>query len=145
MSRWLLGLALLAACARPAPPAPLPGPAAALDGMVRWRERAVRDYTVSLTVSCMCIHRGDYRLTVRDGRTASALDGSSAAVSAERLALLPSVDALYQQIADALLSGTPVRVELDPALSFPTQAVIGTPENDAGVVYQMRDLVPTSR
>jgi hypothetical protein len=139
-------LAAVAACGTRPAPAPAPGPADALDGMVRWREGAVRDYTVQLTVSCMCVHRGSYLVTVQDGRMADAVSSDTRQPADERVrSLLPTVDALYQQIADAMLAGSPVRVQLDPALSYPADVVIGTPENDAGVTYTLRDLRPRGR
>jgi hypothetical protein len=140
------GLLLSLVLAGCAPTAPDLGPAAASDplaGLTRWRELGIQDYTVELTVSCMCRHRGTYRLTVDEGRLARALTASGEAADAGVASLLPTVDALYGQIADAMRSGTPTRVELDPALSYPRDVVLGTPENDAGVSYAMRDLRPT--
>ena len=139
-------LLALAACGpsapQPEPSSPAPG---LMDGMVRWREQGIRDYTVQLTVSCFCRHRGEYRMTVRDGGLHSAQNSGGVLVDADVAVLLPTVDGLYRQIADAMLAGMPVRVALDPALSYPTETAIGTPENDAGVVYRMRDLRPAGR
>lgn len=138
-------LLFAAACApRAAGPAPEPAPSA-LDGMVRWREQGIRDYTMRLTVSCMCRHRGEYQVTVQNGGFRSAVSAAGALVDADVAVLLPTVDALYRQIADAMLAGTPVRVELDSELSYPRDVVLGTPENDAGVVYALRDLRPAGR
>jgi hypothetical protein len=149
MTRHLvLALALaLTACTGAAPEA-APAPAAASDpmaGLVRWRDQGIRDYTVDLTVSCMCRHRGTYTLTVDDGRLLAAVGASGESAGDDVAQLLPTVDGLYRQIAGAMLSGSPVRVELDPTLSYPRDVVLGTPENDAGVVYTLRDLRPATR
>lgn len=134
---------------RPSAPPPPEAPAelpATQDGDIaaaqrRWEARRPAAYAYDLTISCFCIHRGEYALEVRNGEITSVRDrATGAAPEASRVEWMVTVDRLFQAMRQAAQAGTPVRAVYHPELGYPTEAEIGTLADDSGTLYRIGDL-----
>jgi len=148
---FALALAATAACtsAIPAPegPAPVtPAPAQAGDvaaARAKWDARKPAAYAYDFSVTCFCIHRGEYAVEVRGGRISSLrAKDTGAAVPEDRAAYILTVDGLFDRLAAASREGTPVRAAYDAALGYPAEAEIGMLANDSGTLYRIANLRP---
>jgi len=150
-----LALVLLAAAActptvpapeSPAPATPMPMPGQTGDlaaARARWQARKPASYAYSFSVTCFCIHRGEYAVEVRDGRITSLRTADTgAAVPEDRAQYILTVDALFDRIATASREGTPVRATYDAALGYPVEAEVGLLANDSGTLYRITSLRP---
>lgn len=137
-------LSTVAACTPPAPPTDAPpagGSAAA--AQATWEARRPAAYAYDLTIACMCIHRGEYRVEVRNGEIASVRDAATGAPSPEsRVEWIVTVDRLFEVMRQATAAGTPVRAVYDPELGYPTEAEVGMLADDSGTLYTIRKLRP---
>ncbi len=148
----LLALAFLAAAACtpaiPAPEGPAPvTPAPAQTGDVaaaraRWEARKPAAYAYDFSVTCFCIHRGEYAVEVRGGRITSLRTAEGAAVPEDRAAYILTIEQLFDRLTSASREGTPVRAAYDVALGYPTEAEIGMLANDSGTLYRVTHLRP---
>jgi hypothetical protein len=149
----LFALALLAAAAcTPAIPAPegpapvTPAPAQAGDvaaARARWEARKPAAYAYDFSVSCFCIHRGEYAVEVRGGRiTSLRAKDTGAAVPEDRARYILTVDQLFERIATASREGTPVRAAYDAVLGYPAEAEVGLLADDSGTLYRITNLRP---
>jgi hypothetical protein len=149
----LFALAFLAAAAcnpavpaseSPAPQAPAPAQTGDVSAArARWDARKPAAYAYDFSVTCFCIHRGEYAVEVRGGRIASlrARD-TGAAVPEDRAAYILTVDGLFDRMVAASREGTPVRATYDAALGYPTEAEIGMLADDSGTLYRIANLRP---
>lgn len=130
-----------AACTPAAPPADsLPAAAPDVAGAARtaWEARGPAAYAYQLEIACMCIHRGQYAIEVRDGEITTARDaGTGAPTPDSRLEWLVTIDRLLEVIRQASSAGTQVRATYDPRLGYPVEAEIGALANDQGTLYRI--------
>lgn len=149
-SRYL-ALALLAAtaaCDPPMPPVEAPSPQAPAQAgdlaaaRAKWEARKPASYAYNLSVTCFCIHRGEYAVEVRGGRITSLRTAEGASVPEDRARYILTVDGLFDRIQSASGQGTPTRVVYDPALGYPTEAEIGLLADDSGTMYRITNLRP---
>lgn len=153
----LLALALLAAAActpaipapeGPAPVTPAPVPSAPAQtgdlaaARARWEARKPAAYAYDFSVTCFCIHRGEYAVEVRGGRITSLRTSEGAAVPEDRAAYILTVDQLFERIAAASREGRPVRAAYDAALGYPAEAEVGLLADDSGTLYRVTSLRP---
>jgi hypothetical protein len=121
-------------------PAPVPGLAEARRA---WEANGPGSYAYTLTIACMCIHRGSYAVEVRDGNVASVRDAASGQPSPEsRVEWIVTVSRLLEMMAMANQAGTPVRATFDPRLGYPVEAEIGRLADDSGTLYRIESLRP---
>ncbi|HYJ78624.1 MAG TPA: DUF6174 domain-containing protein [Longimicrobiaceae bacterium] len=124
----------------PATPAPISGFAEAKRA---WEANGPASYAYTLTMSCLCIHRGSYAVEVRDGSLASVRDAASGQPSPEsRMEWIVTVDRLLEVMEMASQLGTPVRATFDPGLGYPIEAEIGVLADDSGTLYRIENLRP---
>jgi hypothetical protein len=139
-----LVLLTVAACTPPAPPADAPqegGSVAA--AQATWEARRPAAYAYDLTIACMCIHRGEYRVEVRNGEITSVRDAATGAPSPEsRVEWIVTVDRLFEVMRQASAAGTPVRATYHPELGYPTEAEVGMLADDSGTLYTIQNLRP---
>ncbi|HEU4452474.1 MAG TPA: DUF6174 domain-containing protein [Longimicrobium sp.] len=151
-SRYL-ALALLAAaaaCDPPVPPAEAPSPQAPAPAQTgdlaaaraKWNAGKPASYAYDFSVTCFCIHRGEYAVEVRGGRITSLRTAEGAAVPEDRAAYILTVDQIFDRIQSASGQGTPTRVVYDPALGYPTEAEVGLLADDSGTLYRVTNLRP---
>ncbi|HEU4885399.1 MAG TPA: DUF6174 domain-containing protein [Longimicrobium sp.] len=139
-----LALAAAAACTPPAPPAD--GPQTPAGGSVaaaqaKWETRRPAAYAYDLTIACFCIHRGEYRVEVRNGAITSVRDAATGAPSPEsRVEWIVTVDRLFEVMRQASSAGTPVRAVYHPEMGYPTEAEVGMLANDSGTLYTIQNL-----
>ncbi|HEX5869884.1 MAG TPA: DUF6174 domain-containing protein [Longimicrobium sp.] len=137
-------LSISAACAPAAAgpgESPAPGSGSAATAQRTWEARRPAAYAYDLAISCFCIHRGEYTVEVRNGSVASARErASGAAADASRMALIPSVDRLFEMINEASRNGRPLRVEYDAQRGYPREAEIGLLADDSGTLYTIENL-----
>jgi hypothetical protein len=128
----------------PAPaPADQPAPSALSDARARWRASGISRYRVRVSRSCMCMGREPVDVEVHDGEITSVrVAQTGAAVPREQWEWTPSIDRMFDRIAEAEQAHAPVEVRYDPVLGYPAEAVIGTLANDAGIQYSYTALVP---
>jgi hypothetical protein len=149
----LLALALLAAAAcnpavpaseSPAPQTPAPAqPGDVAAARAKWDARKPAAYAYDFSVTCFCIHRGEYAVEVRGGRiTSLRAKDTGAAVPEDRAMYVLTVDGLFDRLASASREGTPVRATYDAALGYPTEAEIGMLADDSGTLYRITNLRP---
>lgn len=141
-------LALAAtACSRndvlvdPEPVAGIPGDVARQRQV--WNGQGLDDYRFAYARTCFCLNRGTVQITVRDGRVVDVLriDGGDP-VPPESWAEYPTVDALFDRIAQARAAGEFTEVTFHPTLGYPVEATIGTLANDAGTRHTLSGLEP---
>lgn len=108
-----------------------------------WARQGMDDYRFVLTRECFCLGRGPMQVTVRDGRVAEVRDPQTGApVDEQTAALAPTIEGLFDRIAEAQANGEHTAIEYHPRLGYPTTAEIGTLANDAGTRYHVADLAP---
>ena len=140
----VLAILSVAACTPPAPAtgAPQAGGSVAA-ARATWEARGPKAYAYDLTIACMCIHRGEYRVEVRNGEITSVRDAATGAPSPEsRVEWIVTVDRLLEVMQQASVAGTPVRAVYHPELGYPTEAEIGMLADDSGTLYTIRNLRP---
>lgn len=152
-------LLTLAACASstPAPPpateqpdapaAESPAAPATVLGLAEarraWEANGPDAYAYTLTISCMCIHRGSYAVEARDGNVVSVRDPATGQPSPEsRVEWIVTVDRLLDVMQMASGAGTPVRATFDPRLGYPIEAEVGLLADDSGTLYRIENLRP---
>jgi hypothetical protein len=139
-----LALSTAAACAPPpndAPRDPAGGTAAA--AQATWEARRPAAYAYDMTIACMCIHRGEYRVEVRNGEITSVRDTATGTPSpGARVEWIVTVDRLFEVMRQASSAGTPVRAMYHPELGYPTEAEIGLLADDSGTLYTIQNLRP---
>lgn len=125
----------------PAPDAkPVPGLAEARQA---WKAKGPASYAYTLTMACMCIHRGSYAVEVRNGELADVRDATTKQPSPEsRVSWVLTVDRLMEAMEMASRAGTPVRATFDPALGYPVETEIGLLADDSGTLYTIENLRP---
>jgi hypothetical protein len=139
-----IAVSALVACTPPAPPtdAPQAGDSVAA-AQQTWEARGPAAYAYNLTIACMCIHRGEYAVEVRNGEITSVRDAATGAPSPEsRVEWIVTVDRLFEAMQQASLAGTPVRALYHPELGYPTEAEIGMLADDSGTLYRIDRLRP---
>jgi hypothetical protein len=139
-----LALSTLTACAPPAPAAGAP-PAAgnASAAQQTWEARRPAAYAYDMTIACMCIHRGEYAVEVRNDEITSVRDRTTGAPSPEsRVSWILTVDRLFEAMRQASSIGTPVRAVYHPQLGYPTEVEIGMLADDSGTLYTIQNLRP---
>src|SRR5687767_1849155 len=125
-----LALSLLACTPRPAQPAMGDAPSA----LARWELRRPAAYSYRLTISCLCIQRGEYRIEIRDGEMTSLVEPTGMPVVDRRLECIPTVNELFGRMREAELQGTPVRAVYHAELGYPVEVEIGVLANDSGTL-----------
>jgi hypothetical protein len=108
-----------------------------------WERQGIDDYRVAYSRVCFCLQRGTVQLTVRDGRITDVRQVESGQpVPGEAVGEYPTVERLFDAIADAQARGDYTAVTYHPTLGYPVEAEIGTLANDAGTRHTLSGLVP---
>jgi Family of unknown function (DUF6174) len=111
----------------------------------RWARVAPAAYTYTISRSCECLPEmsGPVIVMVRNGVVESRqYTRSNTAVPAQYAELFPAVEGLFAIVDDAIRNGTtPLSVQYDLTLGFPTRIALGDPAADAPV-YSVSDLRP---
>jgi hypothetical protein len=100
------------------------------EARARWEALGLDHYTIELSRGCFCPVEfvGPFRVTVADGRVESveyARSDMTGKPPAEAVRLMPSVESLFAEIAEANLTGAAeVRVTYDPETGVPTDIYI---------------------
>ena len=137
----LVLLAAAAACTRPE--APAAGPAQGGATLARWEAQGLRSYRFDLDRHCFCVEtaREPVTVTVRDGRVAEVRSRRTGATMQPTANLSwPTVSELLRQVDEARAAGTEARVEFH-ASGYPTEVEIGSLAADAGIRYNLANLV----
>ncbi len=145
MSKRVVGVLLLllslGACRESTGPEPVAGELSTYRDL--WRAQEIDDYQFTYARSCFCTPEDQepVRITVRDDRVVSVV---SLKTGEKRGTLsYPTVERLFDRLAEAMQSGTYAEAKYHPRLGYPVQAVVGTLANDAGVAHSLRELRPT--
>lgn len=86
----------------------------------RWERAGIRDYVMTLRISCFCLNEGPVRITVRDGVVISvAHERTHEEIPAQDVAGYPDIDDLFDILAGALDSADVVEARFDRDLGFP--------------------------
>jgi Family of unknown function (DUF6174) len=135
-------LVAFAACTPSAPATDAPqGGGSVAAAQATWEARRPAAYAYDLTIACMCIHRGEYRVEVRNGEITSVHDATTGAPSPEsRVEWIVTVDRLFELMQQASAAGTPVRAVYHPQLGYPTEAEVGMLADDSGTLYTIQNL-----
>jgi hypothetical protein len=92
----------------------------------KWQAAGIHDYRFTLNQSCFCMGVQPVRITVRHDTVQSALrlpDG--AAVTAEALGRLPSMDVIFQKIEEAYAKPADhITLSLNPDNGYPERVYI---------------------
>jgi hypothetical protein len=110
---------------------------------VQWRAVGPESYSYELRRSCFCTVEAvtPARVEVRDGRVVAVRAIATGQPLSQPLSLVPTIDSLFVwAIAEAERDGH-VEVAYDRRDGYPTRLVIGTLANDAGVAYEVTNLV----
>lgn len=85
-----------------------------LAARARWERAGVRDYVMTLRISCFCPNEGPVRMTVRDEVVISVIRvATNQEVPSQHAAGYPDIDDLFDILADALGSADVVQAEFD--------------------------------
>ena len=148
--RPLLAITAAAAVISAASCSAIPGPAAAEGGdsvrdlrlrWAQWRAVGPGSYSYELRRNCFCTPEAvtPARVEVRDGRVVDAR--AVATGHALPIALFEPIDSLFARAIEAAERGGPVDARYDARLGYPTWLEVGTLANDAGVRYEVSNLV----
>jgi hypothetical protein len=108
-----------------------------------WDAQDVDDYRFAYHRVCFCMQRGTVQVTVRDGRVTDVRQvGSGWPVPRDAWGEFLTVDALFQEIAEAQARGEYTAATYHPTLGYPVEADVGTLANDAGVRHILSGLKP---
>lgn len=108
-----------------------------------WDAQDLDDYRFAYSRVCFCVQRGTVQVTVRDGRITDVRQVESGqAVPREAWGEFPTVDVLFEQIAEAQSRNEYTALKFHPSLGYPVDAEIGTLANDAGVRHMLSGLTP---
>jgi hypothetical protein len=139
-----VALSTFAACTPQAPAAsapPTPVNSAAATAQRVWEVRRPAAYAYDLTIACMCIHRGEYAVEVRDRHITSVRDRATGAPSPEsRVEWIVTVDRLFELMRQASQAGTPVRATYHHGMGYPAEVEIGMLADDSGTLYTIQNL-----
>jgi hypothetical protein len=142
--RSLIALALvLAACDTPTgTTAPVPGEPSVQRQL--WEQQGIDDYRFVFGRTCFCEELPLVRVYVRDGQVAAVREVQTGrALPREHWIGVPTVEDVFDSIAQAQANGEPAEAEFHPTLGYPMRATLGTLANDAGVAYFLDRLEPT--
>lgn len=107
-----------------------------------WEVRRPAAYAYDLTIACMCIHRGEYQVEVRDGQITSVRDAAGAPAPESRVEWIVTVDRLFEVMRLARQAGTPVRAVYHHGMGYPAEVEIGMLADDSGTLYTIQNLRP---
>lgn len=141
--RSILMLSLvLAACDTPTEPAtPVPGEPSVQRQL--WERQGIDDYRYVFGRTCFCEALPPVRVDVRDGRVVAVREADTGrAVPRERWDQVPTVDRVFDWIAEAEARGERTAVEFHPELGYPMRVMLGDLSFDAGVAYSLDRLTP---
>ncbi|HEU0016378.1 MAG TPA: DUF6174 domain-containing protein [Longimicrobium sp.] len=130
----LLAVLALGACANP-----LGGRSDTSRQWLRWRDQRITDYTFRYARQCFCQDYGTLVVEVRDG-VVTHVHSEQGIPVAQPDVHVPTVDELFARIIVAEREGTHTDVDYHDSRAYPTDATIGTLENDAGVRHVISDL-----
>ena len=107
----------------------------------QWKATGIRSYRYHLVRTCFCTIETvtPARVEVRDGVVVDV----RALATGQPLpfAFVPTIDLLFEWAIREAENDGHVEVTYNPLLSYPIRLVIGTLANDAGVAYDVTDLV----
>jgi hypothetical protein len=104
----------------------------------RWEAQNLDDYRFNLSRTCFCVPLGAVVVEVRDDRVVAVKDARTGnPVTGPEAQGIPTIDQLFDYIAEAADEGTYLDVRYHSTLGYPTEAEIGTLANDAGVRYSV--------
>jgi hypothetical protein len=109
----------------------------------QWRAVGPESYSYELRRSCFCTVEAvtPARVEVRDGRVVDVRAIATGQPLSQPLRFVPTIDSLFVwAIAEAERDGH-VEVAYDGRHGYPTRLVIGTLANDAGVAYEVTNVV----
>ena len=124
-----VALSTFAACAPQAPAASAPpthADSAAATAQQVWEIQRPAAYAYDLMIACMCIHRGEYRVEVRNRQITSVRDAAGAPAPESRVEWIVTVDRLFELMRQATQAGTPVRATYHHGMGYPAEVEIGT-------------------
>ena len=107
----------------------------------RWTEaRRGRNYSFVTGIGCFCpaYYGASVRVVVFGDRVATVREIDSGGVRPARDYY--TIEELFDRAIAFRADGGPVRATYDGRAGFPLWLTIGTPENDGGVVYAVRDV-----
>jgi Family of unknown function (DUF6174) len=137
----LLTLALAAACDPSRALTPIPGDVSVQRQV--WDRQEIDDYRFSFARYCHCSPLELVRVEVRDGEIVEVREADSGRrLPQEAWVGTPTVDELFDRIAQAQATGEHNQASYHPTLGYPMAAVIGQLALDAGVAYRLHDLRP---
>jgi hypothetical protein len=104
----------------------------------RWESQNVDDYRFTFARTCFCPPLGAVVVEVRNDRVVAVKDAQTGTpITGPEANGIPTIDQLFDYIADAASEGTYLDVKYHSSLGYPTEAEIGTLANDAGVRYSV--------
>jgi hypothetical protein len=109
----------------------------------RWEAQKLDDYRFRFARTCFCYEIGQVIVEVRNDRVVAVRDARTGApLSTEQAHGIPTIEKLFDEIAEAKRDGTYLEVTYHPSRGYPQEATIGTLANDAGVRYSVSDVQP---
>jgi hypothetical protein len=142
----VLALSATTACTPAVPSGGSPatgGSGSAASAQRTWQASRPAAYAYDYEISCFCIHRGQYKVEVRNGAIASVRDAATGApAEASRVEWIVTVDRLFELIGEASRTGKPVRATYHPQLGYPVEAEIGLLADDSGTLHRIQNLRP---
>jgi hypothetical protein len=136
--RSLIALALvLAACDTPTETtAPVPGEPS--EQRQLWEQQGIDDYRFVFGRTCFCMPLPLVRVDVRDGEVVAVREADTGrTLPREEWIGVPTVEDVFDSIAQAEANGEPAEAEFHPTLGYPMRVMLGTLANDAGVNYYL--------
>ncbi len=104
----------------------------------RWESQNLDDYRFTFAQTCFCAPLGAVVVEVRDDRVVAVKDAQTGSpVTGPSSLGIPTIDELFDYIAEAADEGTYLDVKYQSSMGYPTEAEIGTLANDAGVRYSV--------
>jgi hypothetical protein len=104
----------------------------------RWDSQNLDDYRFHFARTCFCVPMGVVVVEVRDDQVVAVKDAQTGSpVTGPEAQGIPTIEQLFDEIAEAASEGTYLDVQYHSSQGYPTEAEIGTLANDAGVRYSV--------
>jgi hypothetical protein len=135
---------VLAACDMPTEsqsPTPIPGEPSVQRQV--WEQQDIDDYRYVYARGCFCVELPLVNVRVRDGQVVDVRVASTGRLlDRDRWDEIPTVDDVFDLIAQAEARDEATDVKYHPTLGYPMRVMLGTLANDSGVNYYLDGLDP---
>ncbi|HEY0016985.1 MAG TPA: DUF6174 domain-containing protein [Longimicrobium sp.] len=142
--RLIAAALVLAACDMPTEsqnPTPVPGEPSVQRQV--WERQDIDDYRYVYGRACFCVDLPLVSVRVRDGQVVDVRVASTGRpLDRDRWDEIPTVDQVFDFIAQAEARDEAADVKYHPTLGYPMRVMLGTLANDAGVNYYLDGLQP---